>query len=146
MLTFIDELLYYKYCFFKTFKELLEMCIKFIEVESICDAPFVTNMRHKRHPNMTASELKIAQDHCILISDLYDYFFEGFVYSSCGSCVFVCLCVWLFLTRCLLLFSSLLFSLLSLFFFSLLSLLSLSLSSLSSLFSFSLSFLYFYTE
>lgn len=66
------------------------MCIKFIEVESICDAPFVTEMRHKRHPNMTASELKIAQDRCILISDLYDYFFEGCVDSM--AVVFV---VWL---------------------------------------------------
>ena len=108
--------------FTKLFKELLEMCIKFIEVESICDAPFVTNMRHKRHPNMTASELKIAQDHCILISDLYDYFFEGFVYIyivvvvCCVLCVFVCMSVSDSLPTSLL-FSSLssLSSLLSLF-------------------------------
>jgi hypothetical protein len=57
--------------------ELLEMCVKFVEVESICDAPYVTQMRQKRHPNMTAADLKVAQDRCILISDLYDYFFEG---------------------------------------------------------------------
>ena len=33
-------------------------------------------MREKRHPNMTAAELKNAQDKCMLISDLYDYVFE----------------------------------------------------------------------
>tara|TARA_B100000795_G_scaffold243782_1_gene207893 strand:- start:202 stop:876 length:675 start_codon:yes stop_codon:yes gene_type:complete len=57
--------------------ECLEMFVKFFEVETICTAPYVTQMREKRHPNMTSIELKAAQDRCMLISDLYDYFFEG---------------------------------------------------------------------
>jgi hypothetical protein len=56
--------------------ECVEMCVKFFEVETICNAPYVTQMREKRHPNMTAAELKNAQDKCMLISDLYDYVFE----------------------------------------------------------------------
>ena len=56
--------------------EMLEMCVKFFEVETICDASYVTEMRHKRHPNITADQLKAAQDHCMLISDLYDYGLE----------------------------------------------------------------------
>jgi hypothetical protein len=56
--------------------EVLEMTVKWFSVESICDAPYVTEAREKRNPNMTAVELKAAQDRCMLISDLYDYVLE----------------------------------------------------------------------
>ena len=56
--------------------EVLEMTVKFFEVESICDAPAVTERRQMRHPNMTAAGLVEAQNRCMLISDLYDYGLE----------------------------------------------------------------------
>eukprot|EP00949_MAST-11_sp_MAST-11-sp1_P004768 g4768.t1 len=59
--------------------ELLEMTVKFYEVATVCDAPYVSEARRKRwnashHREMTPAELSAAQSRCRLISDIYDYF------------------------------------------------------------------------
>ena len=55
------------------------MTVKFYEVATVCDAPYVSEARRKRwnashHREMTPAELSAAQSRCRLISDIYDYF------------------------------------------------------------------------
>ncbi len=56
--------------------ELCELTVKHHEVHMVCTAPYVKEVRMKRNPNMTKSELAAAEARCELISDLYDYVME----------------------------------------------------------------------
>ena len=56
--------------------ECLELTVKWAEVQTVCEAPFVKAARARRHPNITADELHSAEVRCEIISDIYDYVLE----------------------------------------------------------------------
>ena len=58
--------------------ECLELTVKWAEVQTVCEAPFVKAARARRHENenITATELRAAETRCETISDIYDYVLE----------------------------------------------------------------------